>query len=249
MASLPKKGRSANVEAQTRRSESVTEEAPQQVAQTAGGPTRKGQSKTPAQRAAEEAAELARKDPFEFWRRNMVNENQMSHYQRQLREDEGLRQLQREMADQGRNFKNFWLRDLGEAQDVKGEKNALFENRTKFCPTGIAATKKAEKRMEAFKNSNWAMTDEGQTRISTRKDLFQHFHLQCKGDQPTLGELGKLMRKSQTHGLNLEKLAMEEEKRQVRAKQDAIRSFSKGHSPPAGNARRSPTGSKSTHKP
>lgn len=150
---------------------------------------------------------LAQKDPFEDWRRNMVNEAQMTYFQRQLKTSEGLVALQVELKGEAKKFKNFWMKEL--------DQDRLFEDRTKFGPSGLKATQQAEKRMQAFKNSNWSVTAEGEMRNSTKRDLFQYFGTPCTGEQPSMANLSKLLRKSHTHGSNLEKLAKEEEKRQL----------------------------------
>lgn len=163
------------------------------------------QVKTPQQKAKEAAILLAQKDPFEDWRRNMVNEAQMTPFQRQLKTNEGLTQLQKSMKDEAMKF-NFEMKEIDD--------DALFEMRTKFGPSGLKSSQTAEKRSEKFNIMNWEPTEEGHNRSRTKNELFQYFGTKMQGEQPTLANLSRLLHKSLHHGANLTKLAQEEQKRQ-----------------------------------
>lgn len=163
------------------------------------------QNKTPQQKAKEAALLLAQKDPFEDWRKNMVNEKAMSHFQRQLKSDEGLRELQGGMKDEGSKLR-LEMRRIDD--------DALYENRMKFGPAGLVVMRRAKNENEAFKSSNWAVTEEGQAKNSTKRSLFDYYHTSCAGEQPRLGDLGELLHKSHTYGSNLNKLALQERNRQ-----------------------------------
>lgn len=168
------------------------------------------QTKSAQQKAKEAAIALAQKDPFEDWRRNMVNEAQMSPFQRQLKSDAGLEKLQGHLKNEARMFKNFWIKEI--------DPDHLFDNRLKFGPAGMKIQENAKKELEKFKKDNWAVTEEGKLKNSTRKELFQYFGSKVTEEQPKLSDLAKLLTKSQTHGANLDKQAKEEEKRQLALK-------------------------------
>jgi len=163
------------------------------------------QVKTPQQKAKEAAILLAQKDPFEDWRRNMVNEAQMTPFQRKLKSNEGLKQLQKSMKDEAGKF-NFEMKEKDE--------DTLFELRTKFGPSGLKSSQTADKRSEKFNDMNWEPTEEGHNRSRTKNELFHYFGTKMQGDQPTMANLSKLLHKSLHHGANLTKLATEEQKRQ-----------------------------------
>jgi hypothetical protein len=163
-------------------------------------------AKTAQQKAQEAAILAAQRDPFEDWRRNMVDERQMSFFQQKLKTNQGLTTLQNDLKDEARRFKSFTMKELDDA--------AMFEIRTKFGPSGMRATHHADKRMDAFKKENWSITDDGMSRTETKAHLFQYFNTKVSGEQPTAGQLSQVLSKSQTHGANLDKIAKEEMKRQ-----------------------------------
>lgn len=187
------------------------------VIQCAGGKDRVRQTKSAEQRAKEAVLLLAHKDPFEDWRKNMVNEKEMSMFQRQLKSDRGLETLQSGLADEAKQFKNFWMKELPDS--------ALFDCRTKFGPHGMKAQKVSAKKMDSFNSDNCGMTEEGLQRTGTNRELFKYFGSQIPGDQPSLTNLAKLLAKSQTYGANLDRLAKDEQKRQAakRAEERAAR--------------------------
>jgi hypothetical protein len=163
------------------------------------------------QQEQEAALLLAKKDPFEDWRRNMVNENQMSHFQRQLRSNEGLRQLQIDLANEGRRFRNFTLNDIDAA--------VLCEMREKFGPAGMNVNKALQKKDDQFHANQ--VTEEALQKGGTRRELFQYYGTAIAGEQPGLSHLSKLLSKSHTHGRNLMNCAREEELRQLAAQREA----------------------------
>lgn len=203
----------------------------QTIGECAGGLTRTRQNKNVAQQSKEAAAELAQKDPFEDWRKNMVNENQMSMFQRQLRSEAGLQTLQGGLQDEARRFKNFWLKEIPDGH--------LFEDRTRYGPHGMKAAQINEKKLETFRSEHLGMHDEGLERTSTNTNLFKYFGQPAdfQGTAPPLKALGKLLQKSTVYGANLDKLAMEEMKRQQadRAQERAARQLCK--SPTSGFSR------------
>jgi len=176
------------------------------VKETAGGLSRARQTKSAQQRAKEAAILLAQKDPFEDWRRNMVNEKEMSYFQRQLRTADGLEVLQHGMKDESKKFKNFYIREISH--------DDLCELRTDHGPHAVKVSQMSEKKLQAFNSNNCGMTEEGLQRAGTNHNLFNYFGSKTNAEQPSLGTLSKLMKKSHTYGANLDKIAKEEEKRQ-----------------------------------
>lgn len=163
--------------------------------------------KTAAQAKKEAEELLAQRDPFEDWRRNMVSGKHMTHFQRQLKTNEGLESLQGGLKDEAQKFKNFWIKEL--------DSDSLYENRLKFGPSGMKVQASAEKKKEAFKAAHWSPTEEGQMRSGTNRDLFNYFNTQVTAEEPSVANLSKLLGKSHTYGANLDKLAKDEQKRQL----------------------------------
>jgi hypothetical protein len=163
--------------------------------------------KTQQERAKEAAILLAWRDPFEDWRRNMVSEKKLTHFQRQLRSNEGLSTLQGELKGEAQKFKNFWLKEISPEH--------LYEDRMKFGPHAMKTAQAVDKK-EASQNMGLTLTEEAQQRGSTKENLFKYFKTPLPtGEQPSMGTLAKLMEKSHSHGANLNKLAKDEERRQL----------------------------------
>lgn len=164
-------------------------------------------SKTLQQKKKEAAILLEQKDPFEYWRKNEVGAAHLSNFQRNLKTNEGLSSLQGDMRGTAKLFKNFYMKEL--------DADSLFELRSKYGPAGLNTLKQSEKKLETWKNENWGKTEEAEERGGTNRDLFHYFGAKYTGEQPALSDLSKLLQKSHTQGANLDKLAKEEEKRQV----------------------------------
>lgn len=163
--------------------------------------------KTAAQKQKEEEERLAQKDPFEHWRRNMASAKHMTYFQRQLKTEEGLSSLKQGMADESKKFKHFHLKDMDDL--------VLYDCRLKFGPAGMKTQQEAKKADEKFKSNNWSVTEEGEAKARTKDHLFKYYSTSTgSGEKPGLSDLKNLLMKSQTHGMNIEKLAKEEQKRQ-----------------------------------
>lgn len=152
----------------------------------------------------------------------MVSLDQMTSIQRKLRTDHGLDDLQSDLRDEAKRFKSFYIKET--------DPSALYDNRVMFGPAGITATKTAERRSEKLAPTE--MTEEGQQRTGTNRDLFTYFgtNLAANNDQPGLSSLTKLLKTSHTHGANLEKLAKDEQKKQQaqKAQERAKKLFASG---------------------
>lgn len=208
MASLPKKENSLPA-IKTKKSADAEGDLGEQPGMganaTVSPPPIPKRGKTLAQKAKEADYKAYMKDPFEYWRKNMVNEDQLTHFQKQLRSETGLHALQGELADCGRHFRNFELRDM--------DPSVMYDCRIMFGPASIVQKKQIEKKENSQKKEGFGETAEAQSKKGTNQKLFKYYHVPAT-DKPNLGAMKTLLSKSHTHGVNLEKLALQEQRRQ-----------------------------------
>jgi len=145
----------------------------------------------------------------------MVNPNQMSYFMRQLKTNEGQSQLQGELKIEANRFKNGWIKELNADQ--------LFQNRTLFCSAGIATTQRTNRKLDEWKKKNWEPTGFGKKRNApANAAMFSYFGLDPpKGNKLDMAALGKLLKASQTHGVNMDQELQDYLEEEARLKWEA----------------------------
>lgn len=108
-------------------------------------------------------------DPFEDWRRNVVNLNNMTLKQRKLKTDEGRKDLQETLKLQNRRFKQVELKAL------ESDGDRLYENRMFFTHSGVGTRRRAEAKSEAWKKEEWKPTQQAVEKQRNVKELFSFY--------------------------------------------------------------------------
>ncbi|CAK0904364.1 unnamed protein product [Prorocentrum cordatum] len=108
-------------------------------------------------------------DPFEDWRRNVVDLNSMTLKQRKLATDEGQRDLQNSLKLHARRFKQVEMKAIETIPD------RLYENRMYFSSAGVSSMKRAEQRTESWKQEEWKPSQQALEKRREVSDLFSFY--------------------------------------------------------------------------
>lgn len=125
-------------------------------------------------------------DPFEDWRKNDAAPDweKMSYKQRLLLTDAGHIELKRDLNLNARKFK-MGIKEL--------DSDRLFEIRTLYCPSGIAAIRKSEKHADVFKKTEGEFTGQDAKRKETNHELFSRYGLNRSKSEPDMKRLSALL--------------------------------------------------------
>jgi hypothetical protein len=145
-------------------------------------------------------------DPFEDWRRNVVDLNSMTLKQRKLATEEGQRDLQSSLKLQTRRFKQV------EMKSIEAIPDRLYENRMYFSHSGVSSTRRAEQRTEAWKQEEWKPSQQALEKRREVNDLFSFYGVK----QVTASKKGSAVQQSRALRRLMTESVDRETKRQER---------------------------------
>jgi len=134
-------------------------------------------------------AKAGARDPFNDYLTNNARYENLPVIKKKLCSDPGTRELQRNMRDEARIFKNTWLRDA--------DTDVLNADRVEFSPCGLQAARKRQRRRERYQKE-WHTSDVAKTMTELRKDLFSYYGVKLEGEsqEPSLNMMKRALEQS-----------------------------------------------------
>jgi len=157
--------------------------APQQAEQPKLGSRKSGSM------AAKTQKDEKIKDPFQDWKKNVLDPNRMTWTQKQMQTFEGIKDLQGELKKAGIDFKQLTLKELDDER--------LNDNRTLFSEAGMRATERTQKRLQAAMQGAWYTKEEPHDKKEARRDLYAHYGVNHSSSEPALRPALRVFKESQ----------------------------------------------------